>query len=62
LAVDFWGWLSVPPVLAVLALAVWALRRQSRIFPPNRERIREPGMRNPEERLSRWLSGGDAGW
>ena len=50
---SLWGWTSVAFVLAVVALAVWALAHQRRMFPSSRVRVGEPEERRPE---LRWIA------
>jgi hypothetical protein len=58
---SLWGWTSVAFVLAVVALAVWALAHQRRMFPSSRVRVGEPEERRPELRWIAWIYGGGHG-
>jgi len=50
-----WGWLSVAVVLAILTLALWALRHHSATYPAGRRMLGEPDERDERKREPRWI-------
>jgi heme exporter protein D len=58
---DAWGWLAVALPLLVLAVAVWAIARQRRRYPPDRPRVGDEPERSRESRWVGWTWGGGRG-
>ena len=55
-----WALVAIAFFFAVLALALWTLRRETRMFPPGTH-VGDPEHRKPELRWIGWIHGGGHG-
>ena len=56
-----WVWSTVIPVIAVVALSVWAMRRQDRMFPKGTPVPRDERDAKRPDWTSFWHRGGSGG-
>ena len=59
--VNVWTVFAFVIPTTVVALALWGLRLQKRMYPPQRPRVREPEERNREPRWIGFIYGGGRG-